>query len=144
MSCVNVFGERERLMNMICKTMLMPVLLVIASAVQAEDAGKAEYMNACASCHGKSGAGDGPFAEFMTIDVPSVTGLSAANDGQFPMLTVIHTIDGRQGVRGHGGPMPIWGARFSEELQNTGSYGVEPIVRGRILSLAYYLESIQE
>jgi len=80
----------------------------------------------------------------MTVAVPSLTGLSAANDGVFPMLKVIHTIDGRQGTRGHGYPMPVWGSRFEAELEDMGPYGAEAVVRGRVLSIAYYLESIQE
>ncbi|HKL05576.1 MAG TPA: c-type cytochrome [Roseovarius sp.] len=118
--------------------------LVLVTAAHADDAGKQEYMDACASCHGESGAGDGPLAELMTVPVPPLTGLSAANDGQFPMLAVIHTIDGRQGIRGHGYPMPVWGSRFKRDIEDAGPYGAEAIVRGRLLSLAYYLESIQE
>ena len=34
--------------------------LVLVTAAHADDAGKQEYMDACASCHGESGAGDGP------------------------------------------------------------------------------------
>ncbi|NNE81474.1 MAG: cytochrome c, partial [Silicimonas sp.] len=54
--------------------------------------------------------------------------------------------DGRQETRGHGYPMPVWGKRFEmqAESEGLGTYGSEAIVRGRILSIAYYLESIQE
>lgn len=118
----------------------------LACAQDAEtDVGKQEYMQACASCHGESGLGQGPIAEFMNIPVPGLTRLSAENDGVFPMLDVIHVIDGRTGVRGHGGPMPIWGELFKAPLlEERGPYGSEVVVRGRILSIAYYLESIQE
>ena len=111
----------------------------------AEEAGLAEYQNACASCHGASAMGDGPMAEFMTLKVPNLRTLSADNDGVFPMLDVIHVIDGRTGVRGHGTEMPIWGAAFRDEIAGeVGRYGGEVAARGRILSLAYYLESIQD
>ena len=111
-----------------------------------DEAGKEEYINACASCHGEAAAGDGPLADLMTVPVPALTGLSAANDGKFPMLDVIHTIDGRQGTRGHGYPMPVWGKRFSTDNSSDywSGYGQEANVRGRILSIALYLESIQE
>ena len=115
-----------------------------AGAAVADDAGRQEFMNSCASCHGESAAGDGPLAELMTVPVPALTGLSAANDGEFPMLEVIHAIDGRQGTRGHGYPMPVWGSRFARDAEDAMGYGAEAIVRGRILSLAYYLESIQQ
>ncbi|WP_412506512.1 c-type cytochrome [Roseovarius sp. SYSU LYC5161] len=118
--------------------------MAVSGAALAEETGKDEYMNNCASCHGETGAGDGPLADLMTVKVPPLTGLTAANDGVFPMLDVIHTIDGRQGIRGHGYPMPVWGDRFTGQVDNAGPYGSEVIVRGRVLSLAYYLESIQD
>lgn len=120
------------------------VSLLLAGASSADEIGKREYMNNCASCHGESAMGQGPLAELMTIDVPSLTTLAKRNDGEFPMLDVIHTIDGRQGTRGHGGPMPVWGDRLSRRVENAGPYGGEAAIRGRVLSLAYYLESIQE
>ena len=118
----------------------------ISSVASADDAGHAEYVSACAACHGVDGRGDGPIAELLTIKVPALTGLSAANEGAFPMLKVIHAIDGRQSIRGHGNPMPIWGQQFEVEVEaeGYGPYGGEAVVRGRVLSIAYYLESIQE
>lgn len=110
----------------------------------ADSTGEEEFMNSCASCHGETAAGDGPLSKFMSVEVPALTGLSAANDGVFPMLDVIYTIDGRQGTREHGFPMPVWGRRFEIEASPRGFYGSEAEVRGRILSIAYYLESIQE
>ncbi|HKL46660.1 MAG TPA: cytochrome c [Roseovarius sp.] len=131
-------------MKSIYKGIFLAIACLFAGGVQAEELGKAEYMNACASCHGENGTGDGPLAELMTVPVPSLTGLSAANEGQYPMLKVIHTIDGRQGTRGHGYPMPVWGSRFEADLEDSGPYGAEVIVRGRILSIAYYIETLQE
>ncbi|MRU15046.1 cytochrome c [Roseovarius sp. A21] len=110
----------------------------------ADEMGQAEYMNSCATCHGESADGNGPLAELMTVPVPPLTNLSAQNDGIFPMLRVIHTIDGRPGIKGHGYPMPVWGKRFQADVENAGPYGAETLVRGRVLSLALYLESIQE
>ncbi len=117
-----------------------------ASAAVAEEAGEAEYLSACASCHGVAGEGGGPMNDVLTIAVPSLRGLAAENDGVFPMLEVIQIIDGRTGVRGHGGEdMPVWGAVYKAPLAGEiGDYAAETIIRGRILSLALYLESIQE
>jgi mono/diheme cytochrome c family protein len=106
--------------------------------------GAAEYMNACASCHGAEGKGDGPLAELMTVSMPDLTQLSAENDGVFPMFDVIQVIDGRTGIRGHGYPMPVWGGRFKAQEMNAGDYSAEIVTRGRILSLALYIESLQE
>ena len=63
----------------------------------------------------------------------------------FPILDVLHVIDGRSGTRGHGGTMPFWGQVFSDQIgESEGQYGSVLEVRGRILSLAKYLESIQQ
>ena len=127
--------------------LLSGALLLSASiAANAQDeAGKNEYMVACAVCHGESGMGDGPFARLMTIDVPSLTTLSAQNEGDFPFLKVFMTVDGRTQAEGHGAPMPVWGERFAEAVgDDAGPYGSELIIRGRILSLVNYIESIQE
>ena len=40
--------------------------------------------------------------------------------------------------------MPVWGDRFSKAAEHLGPYGAESVLRGRLLSIAYYLESIQE
>lgn len=115
-------------------------------AMAQDDPGKTEYMTACAICHGESGMGNGPFADILNIEVPGLTGLAAANGGQFPFLETLMVIDGRTGVRAHGdGPMPIWGDRYeTAALEDVGVYGAEMIVRGRLLSLVQYLESIQQ
>lgn len=120
-------------------------LAVMSTGAAAQStAGANEYAWACASCHGLSGRGDGPLAEYMTVAVPDVTGIAARNNGVFPMLDVIQIIDGRTGVRAHGGPMPVWGDRFAADVPATaGDYAAEIAVRGRVLALAMYLQAIQ-
>ena len=121
------------------------ILAAAAVPAVAQDAGKNEYMVACAICHGESGKGQGPFTELLNIETPGLTGLSAANDGVFPYLEVFQIVDGRTGVRGHGGPMPIWGERFSATAQEEfGYFGAEVVTRGRIALLLEYLISLQE
>lgn len=115
-----------------------------ATASTADENGQSLYQDACASCHGAAGMGMGPMAEFMSVNVPSLRELSQNNDGGFPMLDVIQIIDGRTGVRGHGSEMPVWGRQFKAEmLDDAGVYGSEIYARGKVLSLAYYLQSIQ-
>jgi hypothetical protein len=76
---------------------------------------------------------------------PNLTLLASQNDGVFPLLDVIHVIDGRTGVRAHGGPMPVFGRTFkSEPTEGPGEYGQAINARGRVLSVALYLESIQQ
>ena len=133
-----------RFLKSLSKVSVAFALTALGTISSADESGKVEYMDNCASCHGESGLGDGPLAELMTVSVPGLTDLSAKNDGVFPMLEVIHTVDGRQGTRGHGYPMPVWGGRFKASVEEMGPYSAEVVVRGRILSLAYYLESIQQ
>jgi mono/diheme cytochrome c family protein len=108
-----------------------------------EPMGEAVYTQYCATCHGASGTGDGPLTEMITATVPDLTTISAEHDGEFPMLKVIHIIDGRTGLRGHGGPMPTYGAVFAAESFDA-EFGSVIYTRAKILSLAYFLESIQQ
>jgi mono/diheme cytochrome c family protein len=120
---------------------------LVGTAAQADELadGKRLYDEFCMACHGAAGKGAGEIADLLTVDVPDLTHLADRNDGAFPMLEVIHIIDGRTGIRAHGGPMPLYGSMFSNQsaLAGTG-YGSVIETRGRILSLAMYLESIQE
>ncbi len=119
---------------------------VSAGAVAAQEtpAGMQLFQQYCATCHGADGAGKGPLTDLLTVNVPDLTGLSARNDGTFPMLEVIHIIDGRTGVRSHGGPMPVYGNIFTRETDMVLTYDATIEARGMILSLAYYLEGVQK
>ncbi|WP_172328807.1 c-type cytochrome [Mangrovicoccus sp. HB161399] len=123
-----------------------PLLALAAGGGLADEMGRMDYIQGCAGCHGETGMGQGPLAELLTIQVPDLTHLAAQNNGKFPMLEVIHIIDGRTGVRAHGGPMPVWGTLFKQDaMGESGVFGgPEAVARARILSIAYYLESIQQ
>jgi len=137
--------------KLITSAAVVAVVSLIGGCAVAGSAGEVEYVGSCAVCHGEGGLGDGPLSKYMTIEVPDLTTLAKANGGEFPMLRVLQVIDGRGGVRGHGdarpdsgGNMPVWGDRFrAQETEMAGVYGAELLVRGRILALAQYLESIQ-
>ena len=132
-----------RLASFLTATILSASALTTNMAL-ADEEGQELYMDACATCHGAAAMGQGPMAEFMSVNVPSLRELAKNNDGVFPMLDVIQIIDGRTGVRGHGSEMPVWGRQFKAEvIDEVGAYGSEIYARGKILSLAYYLESIQ-
>lgn len=144
-----VIGRRPNGTNLLRALGLGVALACMSGLVaSADEAGEREFMNSCASCHGVDGKGAGPVASALSINIPKpLTGLSAENDGEFPMQKVIQIIDGRSGIRGHGtgAGMPIWGAVYKAPLAgDIGVYASEIAVRGRILSLALYLESIQE
>lgn len=112
---------------------------------QSPDIGESLFTGYCAACHGVDAKGGGDMSNVMTIPAPNLTLLAQRNDGVFPMLNVIHIIDGRTGVRSHGGPMPIFGQVFSSsDPRDENPYGSVLEVRGRVLSLAMYLETIQQ
>jgi mono/diheme cytochrome c family protein len=94
----------------------------------------------CAACHGTSARGDGPLADSMRRRPADLTEIAQRNGGTFPSGVVYRTIDGRQPLRGHGGPdMPVWGDAFKRSVETTTEEGV----RNKIESLVLYLESIQ-
>ena len=115
------------------------------ASAQDADIGRTLFGDYCSACHGADGMGDGDMANVMTIPAPNLTQLTKKNDGTFPMLKVIHIIDGRTGLRAHGGPMPVFGRIFGGDgLDPADPYGSVLETRGRVLSLALYLESIQK
>lgn len=119
--------------------------LMATSADAQEDAGREEYMIACAGCHGESAMGDGPLAGLLNIETPDLTRLTAtAGHGEFPFEYAVWMIDGRRIIRAHGNDMPLWGDRYQASAASERGETDEMIVRGRILSLVYYLESIQQ
>ena len=70
----------------------------------------------------------------------NLTEIAKRNGGEFPSDLVFRTIDGRQPVRGHGGPdMPVWGDAFERSREA----GDQARVKAVIQSLVDYLESIQ-
>jgi len=133
-------------------------LFLASSAAFAEDdtIGSDEYRISCMSCHGVGGRGDGALAKFLTVKPTDLTSLSENNGGQYPklkagqypFLRVYQVIDGRAAVAVHGErAMPVWGNRYlAEQPGGISSYGgdYEKMVRGRILELVYYIQSIQQ
>lgn len=128
----------------------LPALLLIASCAAAQAQrkgdGKAEYLDACAVCHGREAHGDGPLAELLIRKPADLTRLSAANKGEFPYWRVFATIDGRFMVPGHGDrEMPVWGRTFFEaDRQRLGPIGGEAIAEERIHALTEYIQTLQK
>jgi mono/diheme cytochrome c family protein len=124
--------------------------LIVAAAPAAALAeehghGQALFMTHCAACHGAEANGDGPMSGLITVAVPGLKGISAANDGTFPMARIVQTIDGRVALRGHGGPMLVYGQILGGGSAVVDAPDGSPIeTRGDIVSLAEYLASIQE
>ncbi|MCG6965013.1 MAG: hypothetical protein LJE59_00705 [Chromatiaceae bacterium] len=127
-----------------------------AAYAEDETIGSDEYRISCLSCHGVGGRGNGVLAKFLTVKPTDLTSLAKNNGGQypnlkagqFPFLRVYQVIDGRADVGVHGErAMPVWGNRYlAQQPGGVSSYGgdYEKMVRGRILELVYYLQSIQQ
>ena len=61
------FTARERTMKVLgLFAAMFGSFVCISSIASADDAGHAEYVSACAACHGVDGRGDGPIAELLT------------------------------------------------------------------------------
>ena len=109
------------------------------------EAGKREFQRSCATCHGVEGKGDGPSASALNVKPADLTQMSKNHGGVFLFWRTYEKISGADEapIRGHGTrEMPIWGERFRLERGDSEEHLLG--VRGRILSLVYYLQSIQE
>jgi mono/diheme cytochrome c family protein len=127
-------------------------LLSVGSAdvayAQAAEFGQSEYVKSCASCHGRTGKGDGPVAKSLKTAPTDLTKLSETNNGVFPVARVYDIIDGRANVMSHGPrDMPVWGDIFTRQLRYPGSTlsreAIGAMVRANILSLVAYISTLQ-
>lgn len=114
-----------------------------------EALGKKEFIRSCAACHGESAKGDGPVADLLLVRPADLTRIRERHGGEFPASWVYRVIDGRNEIRPHGGSgMPIWGDRYRADalrgLPLPLNVGADAVVHGRILTLVFYLELIQE
>ena len=105
-------------------------------------AGQQYFLRYCSACHGETGRGDGPAAAALRTPPADLTRIAQRHGGQFPVAEIAAFIDGRTAVPAHGSrEMPIWGERFGE-MGGGGSVG-EEVVRGNLLVLIEYLQSLQ-
>jgi hypothetical protein len=118
--------------------------LATAQEMEVVAGGELEYQNHCAVCHGVDAKGQGIMARYLTLKPTDLTQLSKRYSGKFPFWQTYRTIDGREEVRGHGmRDMPVWGPRFRAEAGGDDS-GSKAQASGRVLSLVFYLQYIQE
>jgi mono/diheme cytochrome c family protein len=119
--------------------------VALAQEQEVIEAGKREFQRSCATCHGVDGKGDGPSAGVLNVKPTDLTQLSKRHGGTFLFWQTYDKIEGSKDfvIRGHGSrEMPIWGDRFRLDRDTNQEYQMG--VRGRLLSLVYYLQSIQE
>jgi universal stress protein A len=121
--------------------LLTPALASAQEPVnQQSTAGAEVYRTYCVACHGASARGDGPLAATMTKKPANLTEIAKRNGGVFPSELVFRTIDGRNKVRGHGGPdMPEWAEAFAKSREAGDAERVTKVIQ----SLVEYLESLQ-
>jgi mono/diheme cytochrome c family protein len=114
-----------------------------APAEQAFDQGQDDYASHCAACHGDGGAGDGPFAALLKVNVPNLATLSKRNGGTFPYSQVYETIAGKLAPPGHGTRnMPIWGQEFSYKATPRNPTP-DAFVRAKINALVLHIHRLQ-
>ncbi len=126
---------------------IVTALLLAPAMASAQEPGNKQttpggevYRTYCAACHGTSARGDGPLAATMTRKPANLTEIARRNGGVFPSDLVFRTIDGRNKVRGHGGPdMPEWGDAFAKSSEAGDAERVTKVIQ----SLVEYLESLQ-
>lgn len=119
-------------------------LLACPAAAQsfADYSGRDLYMRFCASCHGATGAGDGPVGQGMAVMVPDLTRISDRHGGRIDAVKLREIIDGRAVVVAHGTrTMPVWGYEFW--VEEGADVEAEAAVRSIVDKLIAYLRSIQ-
>jgi mono/diheme cytochrome c family protein len=109
------------------------------SRTQSSAAGKALFMQHCASCHGDDAKGAGPAAVSLKVQPPDLTAPAKRNHGKFPDDEVYRAIHGDQATAAHGSrEMRAWGPAF---LAISGVDQAE--ADRRIRNLVVYIKSIQ-
>ena len=109
-------------------------------AFSAGTSGSAVYKTYCAVCHGVEAKGNGPLAENLRHAPPDLTTLAKRSGGKFDAARVHRMIDGRDPVKGHGGPdMPIWGDAFKRSSEGHS----DKAVKERIDALVGHMKSLQ-
>jgi mono/diheme cytochrome c family protein len=122
--------------------MLAPAGAQTSPEQEVTAAGKPVFEQYCATCHGRDAKGGGVASNLLTVKPADLTMISKNNNGTFPFWRMYGVVDGREEIKGHGTrDMPIWGAEF--RMQAASSMTAQSQVRGRILELVYYLQSIQ-
>lgn len=127
-------------------------LILISSCVNAKNKTKGEvlYTNLCASCHGKSGIGNGPVASQLKTKPKDLTKLKQKMGDAFDTKVIKDRIDGRTMPRAHGIPeMPVWGEWFSIQSMSKGRLqddqeGIKKDIEKNLEALTEYILTLQK
>ena len=101
------------------------------------ESGVRMWKDYCAACHGMSGNGDGPAAEFLKSPPADLSLMAKRNNGKFPAERFASVLRFGSGGHGHGtSDMPIWGPLFRSQSKD--------LVELRIHNLSEFVESFQQ
>ena len=121
------------------------VIGLYGTSLAAEDAGKKDFIENCAPCHGTDGKGHGAALYVIpNAKPPDLTVLSRTNGGRFPTKRVYRSIDGRNGIPSHKRfDMPFWGTTFQPEGKEF-TPASDAAVKARIMKIVAYIKRLQE
>lgn len=103
--------------------------------------GQALFKTYCSSCHGVRAVGDGPLADQLRVRPPDLTRMAQRMGNSFTPEKLARIIDGRDPLRGHGGPdMPVWGDAFKSSREGYS----EAAVKAKIKALVAFIQEVQQ
>jgi mono/diheme cytochrome c family protein len=139
-------GDRLVIVNAVIFSAVFAWAATSTTAVQNEpsrqdmNSGPHLYQEFCASCHGDTGAGDGPLGTTLPRRASDLTMLTQRNGGTFPRAAVLAVVEATRPVPAHAKPaMPNW-----REVFYRLEYGSERAVRKRIDALVAHIETLQQ
>jgi len=143
MHCIKLWRTITKVLASVGLVALFSAPYHAAFAQQALDdvieAGRQQFGQWCAVCHGQEGKGDGVLGPHLKEQPADLSLLSKENGGAFPFWETYSKIDGREIISTHGtGDMPVWGT--DERYEGAGGQ----LAMGQILQIVFYLQSIQE
>jgi mono/diheme cytochrome c family protein len=122
--------------------LLAPTLAAGVEGDEAVEHGKLLFRIHCQTCHGESGAGDGPAAAGLSETPADLRQLKPAGDGRFDRERIARVIDGREEIPSHGSrAMPVWGLSLQDPASVTNQ---ERDVAESIRDIVRFIESIQQ
>lgn len=130
-----------RLVRRIALALLLSACSSTLRAPTVED-GAVFYREACASCHGIGGRGEGPAAAALKVPPTDLTTLTQRYGGTFPREALIEIIAGERQLAAHGSrEMPVWSQRFGP---HNGATAVAALyARRQLEALVTYIETLQ-
>jgi mono/diheme cytochrome c family protein len=118
---------------------VVPVSASQAANPKSVPAGSGLFSTYCVVCHGADAKGSGPLADSLKRRPADLTALAKVNGGTYPREMVLKIIDGREGVKGHGGgDMPVWGDAFERSVD-----AGPQVVKERLDALVDYIATLQ-